>query len=233
MRLTKPFDPLLKPALELISLTMKSRLFAILLCIDFIFLAMHIYVATRPWEVSTSPIEYLRIDKDLGLSEVFEYFVLAGGLIATLILIKRTRDRAYWIIAAVMLYFLIDDAFSVHEIFGRSVDRDDPNIAEAIPSLIAGAIFGLAGGISLYQSRGTARAILIAFGLCVAFIAFFAVGVDTLHGLYIRPFSPLDGPITLIEDGSELVGLTFLSALLLTVQRRFAAPSRPSRSTFI
>lgn len=220
MRRTGNLGALLKPALELISLAVKSRLFAIFLAIDFDFMALHVYVATRPWEVPSSPIEYLRIDKDLGVSEFFEYITLAAGLVATLILIRRTRDRSYWMVAALILYLLIDDAFSIHEILGPILDRNDANVGEAVPSLVAGSIFGIWGLVCLWRSNGTTKAVLAAVGISVAFIAFFGVGVDTLHGVFVAPFSPFDGPITLIEDGCELVGLTFLSALMLTVLSR-------------
>jgi hypothetical protein len=199
---------------------MKSRLFAVFLAIDSAFMALHVYVATRPWEVPSSPIEYLRIDKDFGVSEFFEYFALATGLVATLILIRTTRDRSYWMVAALILYLLIDDAFSIHEILGPILDRNNANVGEAVSSLVAGSVFGLWGLICLWRSNGATKAVLTAVGISVAFIAFFGVGVDTLHGMFIAPFSPFDGPVTLIEDSCELVGLTFLGALMLTALGR-------------
>jgi hypothetical protein len=220
MRLTENFGALLKSALEMISLTVKNRLFAIFLSIDGAFIGLHVYVATRPREVPGSPIQYLRIDKDLGMSEFFEYIALAAGLVATLILIRRTRDRCYWMVAGLILYLFIDDAFSIHEILGPILYRNNANVGEAVPNLVAGSVFGLWGLICLWRSNGATKAVLTAVGISVAVIAFFGIGVDTLHGAFIVPFSPFDGPITLIEDGCELVGLTFLSALMLTALGR-------------
>lgn len=60
------------------------------------------------------------------------------------------------------------------------------------------------------------RSVLTAVGIIVAYISFFGVGVDALHGM-IRPYTPLDGPVTMIEEGNELIGLTLLGALMLTV----------------
>ena len=69
MRMTGNSKTLFKPAFELISLTVKSRSFAIFLAVDSALIALHVYVATRPWEVPGSPIQYLRLDKELGVSD--------------------------------------------------------------------------------------------------------------------------------------------------------------------
>src|SRR5512146_339527 len=118
MRMIQSTKTLLSPAIDLLVGVLKTRTFLVFLAIDCIFILIHIYVATRPWETPASPIEYLRIDKDRSLSELFEYGALAAGLAATVTLIRQTRESAYWMVAALILYLLIDDAFAIHELLG-------------------------------------------------------------------------------------------------------------------
>lgn len=115
--------------------------------------------------------------------------------------------------AALVTYLLIDDLFALHELSGKLFPGSS-TIGEVIPSLVAGAAFLVWGMYRVVRSDGATRTLLILFGLTIAYIAFFGVVVDGLHGLFIAPFSPLDGPITVVEDGNELIGIAFLATLL-------------------
>lgn len=132
---------LLSPALDLLGRAAKSRTFSVFLAIDCALILIHLYVATRPWETPTSPIEYLRIDNDISVSKLFECGTLVAGLGASVALILRTRAPAYWMVSALILYLLIDDTFGIHEVLGSIFDANDPYIGKALPSLLAGLIF--------------------------------------------------------------------------------------------
>lgn len=206
-----------RAALDLLSCTIRSRLSLALLAIDCAFILLHIFVATRPWETPGSAIQYLRIDKEGGVAEIFETALLLAGLTATAVLIRRTNDAAYWMVAALILYLLIDNSLGIHESLGPILQTANPAIGEALPSLVAAAIFVPWGLVSVWRSSGLTSTVLTAFGLTVSYIAFFGVGVDALHRFLILPHTPLDGAVTVLEDGNELIGLTVLGTLMLTV----------------
>lgn len=202
-------------ALRLVAGVMRSRLFLLLLAIDALLITVHMFVATRPWETPQSPIEYLRIDKDKGLAEWFEYGLLAAALVCAILSFRATRRSYFLFVAALLGYFLVDDAFGLHELGGRLLDSAAPELGEIVPSAIAGSLLFCWGLFELIKSPQADRPFLMAVALITGYIAFFGVFVDAFHGHFIAPHSLLDGPMTVIEDGNELVGISLFCALMV------------------
>lgn len=224
----------LRDAASLVWRAARTRLFGRLLIVAAIFAALHIWVATRPWERDGMAIQMLRIDYDRGLSEWFEYALQTTSLICATLIAYRYHKPAFWVVAALGAYMLFDNALGIHEWFGSAASGVDNGASHAagelIPSIAAFVLF-LVSGLAVYWfSDRTVRAQLIAIGLVVAVIAFFGIVVDGAHGMLVKPKTPLDGPLSLVEDGGEMVGIMLRATLMLGLLRAYASQSsQPGR----
>lgn len=184
-----------------------------LFLVDIFFVILHFYSLTLPLTESTG---YLRLEKDGGFAEMFQYgqYVLIAGFL-TVLFIKQKKG-VYLIWALLFLYFYLDDAFSIHESYGKAVviyfsiqnfmGLRGQDFGELAVSAVTGLFFLLP--IAYYAVRGSSesRHFSIQFLLLLGVFVFFGVGVDMLHSLL--NFLPGSGILTVVEDSGEMFAMS-------------------------
>jgi len=198
----------------------------LLLLGDLVYIAVHLV-----WTQTTlldSPLAALDVDR--GYSEFFQYMKLLWTSVLLVCLCLRARESGYLAWALLFAYLLVDDSFSVHEKVGemlahrlafegalrlRAVD-----FGELLVSATAGAV--LAVGLAWAYLRGAAEFRQSSRHLLVLLLVlvFFGVVVDMVH-IALDPVDWLDKSFVILEDGGELVAMSFITwyAFLLLVAR--------------
>lgn len=158
------------------------------------------------------------ITRERSFGEIFQYF---KALVLAVLLLRaapRSPGSVFW--GLLFGIFLVDDAFAVHEQaglwFARAVAL--PSLGSARPEQVGEAVLLAAGGLLVLLAlagiiwRGGARSRDITRRLLpgLALLAFFGVGVDLLHSTIGDP--GIRYPVGLLEDGGEMIAMTFLVA---------------------
>jgi hypothetical protein len=183
------------------------------------------WLATSHWSV----------ERDRGYPELFGYALLVVAVVGLLVLGRRGRRPSLYAWAATFALVLLDDEMMIHERGGRIVVRLLGSPAE-IFGVRAQDVGELAvwGGLAVLpliavvllhrRSDRFGRELDYALGLLLGALVFFGVVVDQLHSMFWDGI-PVVGPVMgVVEDGGELVVLSFLAAFVVGVlQHRDAA----------
>ncbi len=189
---------------------------ALLLVGDLVYIAIHLV-----WTETTllhSPLAALDVDR--GYAEFFQYLkLLWTGLLLTCLCL-RTRRWGYLAWALLFLYLLVDDSFSLHENFGRTLaDRlalQDAfglraiDFGELLVSATAGAVLAVAIGWAYLRGAGEFRRSSRDLLVLLLALVFFGVMVDMVH-IALDPVSWIDNALVILEDGGELVVTSFIA----------------------
>lgn len=182
-------------------------------------------------------------DRDDSRAELFGYLQLSAAAIALFVLQVRLKppSHVYLSLAAIMAVIVIDDAFQVHETYGR-VLRESLALQPALGvrpqdfgELIIWGVLGLVLGswllVSTLRSRRRERRVVRNIGLAGAILVFFGVGVDMVHIMVREALRPRENYLlNWAESAGELVGMTALFgvALLALLRSVFACPPTPA-----
>jgi hypothetical protein len=188
----------------------KNRLLLLLILTDLAFLILHLlYTYT-----DLLPGNNFSLALDGGYAEFFQYIKEFWIVILFLLLGVRQRQLAYLIFAGIFLYFLIDDSFTLHEIYGafladslafqplfglRAID-----FGELIVSAVFGALLFAALGISYYLSDPGTRKISRTVIAMVLVLALFGVLIDMVD-IMLRQLGGSEITGTIEEFGEMLV----------------------------
>ncbi|MCA0434243.1 MAG: hypothetical protein LCH46_13380 [Proteobacteria bacterium] len=192
---------------------------ALFLATDAVIIALDIYT----W-ITGLKVPYLTVSQDLGFGESFEYVKFLWAAILTAWLAVRMDRIGYIIWSFVFLGLIVDDAMQLHETIGTYLTR-----TLSIPSA-----FGLRGqdfGELLAMAAGSlvlVPALLFSYLLSdtgvrtaqrrwikwLVLLAIFGVLVDAVHSLFLQTPS-LERLFSILEDGGELVVISFLVAAVL------------------
>jgi hypothetical protein len=186
-----------------------GRLFAVLLAVDLMFVALHLVHL----HTDRLPGVNFSIERDAGYAERFQYLqmlALASGL-AWLALKWRQWGLAAW--AGLFCYLVFDDALQLHERLGRRIAAmlgypDALGLqAKDFGELSAALLVGLAllPPLIVGHALASPRARTVARDLCVllAGLLAFGIGIDMLHSAMAH--TVLNTPIALLEDGGEML----------------------------
>jgi hypothetical protein len=214
----------------------RFRLLLILfLAADGVFVALHLVHLTTPY---LSDLLY-SIETDGGFAEWFQYTKELWTIILAVIIWRRT-GRAWivgWILAFV--YFLVDDAISVHEIagdiayrhlgFGPALGLRAQDFGELLVTGLTGV--SLSAIIFLLYRRANENDRVVCRDLAMLILALvtFGVGLDMLHSML--PTVNLRLAMGLIEDGGEMVTMSVTCWYLLTIADQWGAAPVPSLAT--
>ncbi len=187
---------------------------SIVTLVDFILLGLHsVHVVNPAWVSKTYSIEF-----DRGVPEFFQYFKELAILILVFVSAVRLGMKGLFAWAALFLYILVDDAFSVHEVLGRRLaeifefapDHLKPrDVGELLVSVVAGGVLLTAIGLSYLLGCARFRSITHDLLLMFATLAFFGVFVDLLHSA-IKLGSVFSHVLALIEDGGEMLVMSLI-----------------------
>ena len=183
----------------------------VLLFFDVVFIALHFVWEYELSDLVNSSLFYL--DEDRGYAEIYQYlkWFSVTVLFAYLVVARRLAGYAAWLL--VFLYFLLDDALTIHEIIGlRLADsfhftpvlglrlRD---VGELIVSSAAGIILLVVLGLAYLRGQENFRKTSRVLALLIAALVFFGVGVDMLGMTTIGSSAEL--MFVVFEDGGEML----------------------------
>ena len=205
-------------AARLIRRSVFSRPFAMLLLVDCLLIGVHLFIATAPWEQDWPGSDWLRVDRDHSIAEMFEYANLFAAAAVLWSLIWRRRILRLAPAGFALIYMIADDAFELHEKVGKRLAPGRRVLGELSFFLICGAVLFGWGMFNFLRGGREDRMALLTIGTVIAGIAAFGVGLDALHGALISAQTGLKGIFTLIEDSGELVGISLLLAVVLELR---------------
>lgn len=186
---------------------------------DLMFIALHIWSWARGSENSL-----LYIDVDRGYAEFFQYLKILYIVFLILVLAVETRS---WKLAAWILpftYLLGDDSYQIHEKGGAYIAEAlklqsmwglrPADFGEATVSLLV-ALVSLMILIPAYlRADSTERWVFQRLLLLIMVLAFFGVFIDLVHVAAMSVLQGFDW-IAVLEDGGEMLTITFIIAFLI------------------
>lgn len=185
-----------------------------LLFADIAFIALHIAGKLLNW--THAP---LFLHEDRGYAETLQYVKECWAAVVMLWLALRTRFLAPLVWGVFFAYLFVDDAFSVHEEWGRIFSSQlgfqaafglRPNdFGELLTSAVVGAVFAILMIFSYAAGRAWDRGISRDLVVLFSVLAFFGVGVDMVH--IMLDGLPIAG-LTIVEDGGELLAMSLVAA---------------------
>lgn len=191
------------------------QLLALFLIADAVFLIFHLRSAI------TGRYPGWLLQMDHGRPEVFAYILLGWTIIALLLLARRWKAMTLVGWAALVGFILLDDFGRLHERVGWwAWHRLSPQWQErlheqALEILVLGA-FGLVLGAFILlahrRAEGRTRVLSGKILLWVMVIGFCAFGIDILT---TRTEGALYQFFTALEDGGELLAISFLAAVCI------------------
>lgn len=170
---------------------------------------------------------------DRGYGERFQYLQTATAVGFALVLAVRRRASVYLAWATAIAVLLLDDVFLWHERFGFACQRRFPQFGTAAIHVGEAVWIGSLGCLLLVfvvithrRAKPADQAVSIAVGCCFAALVLTGVVIDAIHAPLIGS-SPLDLPLTAIEDGGEIIAMCFLLTLLYAVLFQHHVPVLP------
>ena len=212
-----------------------SKLLLALLVGDLLLLGFYVYATIEP------TIHYLPFspENDRGYPEMFQYLKWCLIILMFLIVAWKRRSPNYIAWVLVFTYFLLDDAFRIHERFGgvlaQYVTFTPPlrlrtkDIGELAVVALAVTVLLIPITLAYYKGSRLFRAVSKDILLLIAGLMFFGVIVDMAH-ISIISFIfnwKLDFTIGFIEDGGEMImaSLIVWYTYLLMVRDDHSTPS--------
>lgn len=215
--------------------TLKSLIFVRfiihLLMIDAVFILLHVLQVFFKFRFDVGPHWVsggnFRLDMDGTYSEFYEYIKILLCTFALLTCFVRRGPPIYLSLALVYMIALLDNAFRIHEYIG-SISPFGRGRSELFFFVALGGLMS----IMLWRTRprenledtGYAVGCVLLLGM----LAFFAVGIDAFHAIFWRS-SDIEPVLGLLEDGGELIALSFNLVFVWSVATR---PSRARAQIF-
>ena len=195
-----------------------TRLLKILLILDLLFIIGHIASALL-WYFEMGEFSNFLVTQDGGYPEIFQYlkYLAIVLLVAMYIAEIKKFDYLPWL---VLFFFLfVDDAFLLHERSGRFFAETfglkpvlglrAADLGELAYAALMGIItLGLLLWFYLKGSKVVKNTFLDIF-ILFSILLFFAIGVDMIHQVFEENYIAY-ALIALIEDGGEMIALSFL-----------------------
>ena len=168
-------------------------------------------------------LKFLRIDADGGLPEIFNYIKIFMIVVLMVILVARHRKFIYLALALLFTVVLLDDSLGFHEKGGELMadwlglepmwGMRDVDFGEVITWALIGLVIMPVSIIGLKQAKppdsDNAWTILMTF----AWLLFFAIFIDQFYHIARDWFPDADVVLGSLEDGGEMVSITFASAI--------------------
>ena len=209
------------------------RLFLVLLfAADLIFIAIHFVHIATPY---LHDVLY-SLEADGGFAEWFQYTKEFWAIVLAIVVWRRTGRP--WIIGWILAfgYFLLDDAFSVHELagdiayrhlgLGAALGLRAQDFGELLVTGITGLCLFSIIFLLYRRANENDRAVCRDLTLLVLALVAFGVGLDMVHSML--PGVNLRLAMGLIEDGGEMVTMSVTCWYLMTVADRQGAAPVPS-----
>lgn len=175
------------------------------------------FIASEQWLIS----------KDGGYAEYFQYALMIASAAALLRLYAIQREALFAVIAFILGYLFVDDAFQLHEQAGvvyalagapgLIANMSAEHFGELVYLSILGAAM-LAFLISAaMRAKPYAQQAALIIGVLVSAIGFCSVFVDALHA--VTGFSPLG----FLEDSGEILAMGLIASYCVLLSAQFPA----------
>ena len=189
------------------------------------------FAAVRAYQLFSKDIanNNWHLDVDGSYPELYQY--VKFGVIAVLTAALARVDRWYLVWTAVFGFFLLDDALLIHERLGEQLapglDSMLPIDGQATAELGYFAVIGMAilvaAFLAVNRSSDAFRRFSIDIVMLLALGAFFAVGVDVVHGMLTLNYEA-DTLFSTVEDGGEMVAVSLMVIYSVMVAERRGDP---------
>jgi hypothetical protein len=211
-----------------------------LLLVDIAFIALHVLRAAAlkygwaPFDVTLASSAFA-IDTEGGYPEDWQYAKEIATAVLLLLAALRTRQPVYGAWAALFAFAGLDDSVAIHERMGALLEPVLPHIDKLqghdLGELLfaAAAGFVLLGGIIYGSWRSAplhvARSWIFVFPL--AGLALCGMGFDLVHAIVRYSYPGSNLVLTVLEDGGEMLFMSFACALAVAAFTRAAEPFAP------
>jgi hypothetical protein len=196
----------------------------LLLSADLVFIALHVL-----WELTDIVNDSVyALDEDRGYAEIYQYvkWFSVIMLLTYLIAVRRSMNYISWLF--VFLYFLCDDAFTIHESVGsrlaETLSLTPPfglrlkDIGELVVSTIAGIILLTVLGWAYVHGTNEFKIASRLLLLLIVALVFFGIGLDMFA---MSTFgSDLELILIIGEDGGEMLVASFILSYVSWLCRR-------------
>lgn len=210
-----------------------ARLLLLCVLIDLVFIAAHIVHNHTPW----LPSPHLSIEHDRGYAEIFQYFKEIWILLLLGSVGFRRRSPLLTAWSLLFVYVLVDDAFSLHEIWGLAAAHYfglDPlfglrgeDFGELVVSALAASILLTLIGMTHGRASASLRAVSVDLVGLLAALACCGIVFDMLH--IAAPFGVPRAVYALFEDGGEMLVMSLILARVFCAM--FISRQAPWRSS--
>jgi hypothetical protein len=215
-----------------------------LLFVDMVFIVLHVLRAAAlkygwaPFDVTLASSSFA-IDTEGGYPEDWQYAKEFGTALLLLLAALRVRQPVYATWAALFAFAGLDDSLAIHERMGALLEPILPHMDKLQGHDLGELLFaatvglGLLGGIVYASWRSAplhaARAWIFIFPL--AGLALCGMGFDLVHAVVRYSYTGSNLVLTVLEDGGEILFMSFGCALAFATFSRAAesfAPRAPA-----
>jgi len=170
------------------------------------------------------PQEYVfDLGADRGYGEFMQYAKNAWAMLLLFVLLLRRRSAVYAAWAVVCAYFLVDDAFQLHEQAGWAMADAVPgwggaavHIGELTLMALVGLVLVVVVAATHIRAAPPDRGVSIVLAGLFTVLIVVGVGFDAIHHLFFTD-AVFDAPFTTVEDGGELLTLSLIVGFLFAV----------------
>ncbi|MEM8706330.1 MAG: hypothetical protein AAGE98_07730 [Actinomycetota bacterium] len=204
---------------ELASLVLQPLLVAVGAMIG-----LHLAEVGRLVDTAGSPISF-SLGADRSLAELLGY-VITAMIIAGLVDLARRHDgdRMLFALAGLFGFVLADDLLILHEQAGRAIaaatgremvgDLPAEELGQFVYFLLVGIGVLVVGAVLWRCASPYARFVTAWVAGLLVVLAGLAVGLDLVHELVRAQTTALEEPLTVTEDGGELVVLALIASFV-------------------
>ena len=198
-------------------------LLVLLVAADLAFIVLHVlYIETsllrgRPFS----------LEADNGVPEAFQYVKQFWVALCMALMFRRTRAVVYVGWAIVFAFLLLDDAFQIHERFGKWLSQEyslpvafglrPDDIGELLFAAAIGVVTMLLIGVGFWWGDVDARLVSRDMALLVILLAGLGVGMDLLHVIAYFKAPLLAQFLLIVEDGGEMLVVSAMVAYMVNV----------------
>lgn len=196
-----------------------AGLLLLLLLADAALIALHVSM-----KLLGVPQEYtFDLASERGFGEFFQYVQIlwAAAMLALLTLRDRVGVYAAWLVVCVV--FAADDGLELHERAGQRFADAFPGLGSLAPHLgelvwmaAVGAVLATIVALAYRRAPSEAKAVSLVLAALFGVLVFFGVVIDVIHHTVFQ--APVFSvPMTVLEDGGEIVAMSFVVVFLFAV----------------
>lgn len=210
-----------------LSAVVRSRTFLMLLALDLVLIALHLLTmsflecgGTLLWGSFRSD-SWLRLDRDRNPSEWYEAAKMIGGAALLIHMARGGAGRSLYAFAFIALYMTADNLLRIHERVGIhfGVSGVERHIAVFVyMAAVGGVILAVIVACSRRASQ-VLRPAVVGLGLAILMVGVAAAVLDIAHQLFGARGSAPNMPLTVLEDGGELIAQSLFLACAVFLLR--------------